>query len=88
MRTPELNEKYNFACGNCGKEIKRYFTRCAYCKNLVDWETWLDNQYAEKVVRAIPENTYSELAIVHKMVMLYAAFVKYPGPINSIYSMS
>jgi len=39
MRTPELNEKYNFACGNCGKEIKRYFTRCSYCKNLVDWET-------------------------------------------------
>ena len=88
MRTPELNEKYNFACGNCGKEIKRYFTRCSYCKNLVDWETWSENQYAVKVARATAANTYSESAIVLKMVWLYAAFVKYPGLLNSIYSMS
>jgi len=35
------------------------------------------------VVRVIIESTYSELAIVPKMVWLYAAFAKYPGIINN-----
>ena len=49
---------------------------------------WLENQYAVKVARATADNTFLELAIVRKMAMLYVASVKYPGPINSIYSMS
>ena len=77
-----------FSCPECETEIKVSDTRCSNCKILLDWETWSDNQYAARVGRATAESTYSESAIVPKMVWPYAAFVKYPGLINSIYSMS
>ena len=79
--------KYNFSCPECETEIKISDTRCSNCKILLDWETWSENQYAGKAERAILENTYSESAIVPSMVSLYAASVKYPGSINSIFSM-
>ena len=80
--------KYNFSCPECETEIKISDTRCSNCKILLDWEIWKDNQYAVRVVRATVESTYSKSAIVPKMVWLYVASAKYPGLINSIYSMS
>ena len=79
---------FNFSCPECQHQIKVSETRCSNCKILLDWEEWSENQSVEKVVRVILESTYSELAIVPKMVLLYVAFVKYPGLLNSIYSMS
>ena len=75
-------------CGCCGIILSNrlnIFDRCPKCKEVI--EAWSDNQYVEKAERVILENIFLELVIVQMMAPLYAAFVKCPGLINSIYSM-
>jgi len=44
--------------------------------------------YTRIIIGVTAVSIFLELAIVHKMVLLYAVIVTYPGLINSIYSMS